>query len=287
MPATSTIAPIAPIAPVAPHIDLVVGEPARTIPGLAGHVSLHYQPQLDLLSGAILSAEALLRWWHPRFGLLSPYASLAGTQWAAEISSLEGWSAAEACEQGVRWSGEGLPIQVALNVSTAHLLRPGFVASLGAELDRTGLGPQLLSIDVPFAAFASDGRATQRVVASLTAARIGVAVDGVPGGVRLDGLADLGAEAWKVELRPSAFRRTQLHPSIPMVVDQAHQAGAIAVAKAVEDDAQLAAVRGAGFDAVFGHVISPPLPGSAAREAFRPEPRRLPPLFGPSTARAS
>lgn len=265
-------------APIPPPIDLG-DDAATTLPGLAGHALLHYQPQLDLQSGAILCAEALMRWWHPRFGLLSPHASLSGTRWADEISGLERWAAAEACAQGARWSESGLPIQVALNVSTAYLLRGGFVDALRVELDRTGLGTQLLSIDLPFSAFAFDRYGTERVARALAAAGIGIVVDGVPGGVHLDGLADLGAESWKVDLGTGAHR-TELHASVERTVDQAHEAGVLAIAKAVEDDAELAAVRAAGFDGVFGNVISPPLPADAARDAFRSAPLRLPPLFG-------
>lgn len=266
-----------------PHLDLVDDVAATAIPGLAGHVCLHYQPQLDLGSGAILAAEALLRWWHPGFGLISPYASLDGTRWAAAISSLEGWAAAEACRQAARWSDDGLGIQVGLNVSSGYLLRPGFVASLRTEVDRSGLPARLLSIDVPFAAFVSDRRRTVQVAAELAAEGMGVVVDGVPGGLRLDDLADLEADAWKIELRADRGR-PGLHPAVALAVEQAHRAGATAIAKAVEDDEQLVAVRSAGFDGVFGNVISQPLPGPAVRAGFRPAPTRLPRLFGPPSA---
>jgi EAL domain-containing protein (putative c-di-GMP-specific phosphodiesterase class I) len=266
------------------HLDLRDDDvAATTIAGLAGHACLHFQPQLDLRSGAITTTEALLRWWHPRFGLISPYASLQGTRWRGEISGLEGWSTKEACDQAARWTDDGLGIQVDLNVSAARLLRPGFVASLRAELDRSGLPAGLLSIDVPFTAFVADPRRTVQVAGELAGAGIGVVADGVPSGLRLDGLADLAADGWKIELRADRSRH-DLHPTVARVVEQAHLAGATAIAKAVEDDGQLVAVRSAGFDGVFGNVISQPLSGPAVRAGFRPAPRRLPPLFGSASA---
>jgi EAL domain-containing protein (putative c-di-GMP-specific phosphodiesterase class I) len=283
---THTAAPTVPaVAPVPHGVDVVAPTDRvdpTTIPGLAGHACLHYQPQLDLQSGAILSAEALLRWWHPRFGLLSPYASLAGTRWADRINGLEAWAASEACDQGARWSDEGLPIQIALNVSPSNLVRPGLASSLRAELDRTGVAAPLLSIDVPFAAFVSDRRGTERAVRSLARHSIGVVLDGVPSEVRLAGLADLGADAWKIELR--TLRGGGIHPSVRHAVEQAHAAGATAIAKAVEDDATFASARSMGFDGVFGNIVCEPLSGAAVRDRFRSAPLRLPPLFGASAA---
>lgn len=271
----------------APHrtttVDLATTDGATTIAGLPGHFCLHYQPQLDLVSGAILRCEALLRWWHPDFGLLSPYVSLCGTRWADDVSGLEGWAVAEACRQGARWHHQGLPVQIALNVSAPYLLRPGFVASVRHELDRSGLNPYLLAIDVPVHAVATDARRVERVTGALDDLGVGIVADGVAGAMATDRLGAIAAEAWKIDLggRIEGTGGPAIHPSVGRAVERAHDRGARAVAKAVEDDAQLIAVRDLGFDEVFGNVVSPPLPGRAARDEFRAAPPRLRPLFGP------
>ena len=266
--------------PTTSTVEIDETEGATSITGLPGHFCLHYQPQLDLHSGAILRAEALLRWWHPEFGLISPHASLSGTRWAEEVGGLEGWAAAEVCRQGARWEFHGLPVQVALNVSSSYLLRPGFVDGLQQELDRSGLNPYLLAIDIPTSALAMHPHHVERVGRALTDVGIGVILDGVVNGTRTESMVDIGAEAWKIDLRRAGSRRPGLHPSVRATVDAAHQAGAMAVAKAVEDDSQLADVRELGFDGVFGNVVSPPLSGRSARAEFRAAPPRLRPVFG-------
>ncbi|WP_421121994.1 EAL domain-containing protein [Aquihabitans daechungensis] len=242
---------------------------------------MHYQPQLDLHSGAILRCEALLRWRHPEFGLLSPYASLTGTRWADDISGLEGWAAAEVCRQGARWDEHGLPVQIALNVSASFLLRPRFVSSLEQELDRSGLSPYLLAIDLPVRGLATSTHRMEQVAGALTDTGIGVIIDGV-GAMGVSRLGSLGAEGWKIDLGRPGPVRAGLHPSVGVAVEEAHKAGARAIAKAVEDDARLAEVRALGFDEVFGNVVSPPLSGRAARDEFRPAPPRIRSPFGPS-----
>ena len=265
--------------PLAPTVDLTDADGTTTVAGLPGHICLHYQPQLDLHTGAILRCEALLRWWHPDFGLLSPSTSLDGTRWADAIAGLERWAVAEVCRQGARWELHGLAVQIALNTSTSFLLHPAFVDTVRQELDRSGLHPYLLAIDVPVDALARDARRAARVARDLVDGGMGVIADGVDATRALDRLPALGAEAWKIDLGRPAARRGALHPSIGHAVERAHEAGARAVAKAVEDDAGLVAVRDLGFDEVFGHVVSRPLPGPAARSTFRAAPPRLRPLF--------
>jgi EAL domain-containing protein (putative c-di-GMP-specific phosphodiesterase class I) len=272
---TATLAPRS----LEPTVDLTDADGTTSLAGLPGHFCLHYQPQLDLRTGAILRCEALLRWWHPDFGLLSPSMTLRGTRWADDISGLERWAVTEVCRQGARWELHGLPVQIALNTSAPFLLRPGFVGTIEQELDRSGLRPYLLAIDVPVDALAMEPHRTARVARALEQRGIGVVADGVDATRGLDRLSTIGAEAWKIDLgRPAGGA---LHPAIGRAVERAHEAGARAVAKAVEDDARLVAVRDLGFDEAFGHVVGRPLPGRAARSAFRPAPPRRRPLFGP------
>ncbi len=272
----------APLLPAAAEFEAADG--TTTITGLPGHFCMHYQPQLDLHSGAIVRCEALLRWWHPGFGLLSPYASLMGTQWADEIAGLEAWAAAEVCLQGARWDHHGLPVQIALNVSPSFLLRPRFVEGLRHELDCAGLRPSLLAIDIPVGTLATSARSVTHVAGELVGAGIGVVVDGVVGLTITDRIAALDAEAWKIDLYQPGRGQRGFHASVRLAVERAREAGARAVAKAVEDDAQLDAVRALGFDEAFGRVVSEPLAGPTARGAFRLAPDRQSTLFGPTQA---
>jgi EAL domain-containing protein (putative c-di-GMP-specific phosphodiesterase class I) len=266
--------------------ELEAADGATTIVGLPGHFCLHYQPQMDLHSGAILRCEALLRWWHPEFGLLSPHASLMGTRWSDDVSGLEGWAVREVIRQGALWDQQVLPVQTALNVSVPFLLRPGFAESLQDELEASGLNPYLLAIDIPVQALATSTVAVEQVAHRLDDAGIGIIADGVVGSMDADRLSVFGAEAWKIDLGKRAAGRPGLHRSVGAAVERAHEAGVRAVAKAIEDDEQLAEARDLRFDEVFGNIISPPLSGRSARDLFRSAPPRMRPLFGPGSLEA-
>lgn len=249
------------------HLDVDL-DGATTVAGLPGHFCLHYQPQIDLDSGATSRAEALLRWLHPGFGLLRPHVSLEGTRWAVELGGLEDWAAREVCRQGGRWARDGLWVQVALNVSATFLFSPGFVNALRYELVRSDLSPHLLAIDIPLAAVASDPDRVVQISRALAEVGIGVVIDGVIGGTRSAGLRDVDADTWKIDLGRASRSDASVHPSTAGAVDQAHEAGALAIAKAVEDDRRLAEVRALGFDGAFGNIVSPPLPADSARDVL-------------------
>lgn len=262
------------------HLD-VGKDGSATLAQLPGSFSLHYQPQLDLQSGAILQCEALLRWHHPDFGPLRPHVTLEGTRWADELGGLEGWAANEVCRQGARWGEDGLWVQIALNVSTAFLLRPGFVNLLLTALERSGSSPHLLAIDIPVGALAADPHQVITVSRALADHGIGVNLDGVVGGMRTTGLDSVDADAWKIELSSSTHSSIPLHPTVATAVDQAHRAGAIAIAKAVEDEGRLVEIGTLGFDAAFGNIVSAPMAASSVRNRFRPPQPAREPLFGP------
>jgi EAL domain-containing protein (putative c-di-GMP-specific phosphodiesterase class I) len=155
------------------------------------------------------------------------------------------------------------------------------VDSLEQELVRSGLSSHLLAIDLPVQALATSAHRMEQVARALTDTGIGVIIDGV-GATSGARLASLDAEAWKIDLGRPGYGRTGLHRSVGLAVEEAHKAGARAIAKAVEDEAQLALVRSLGFDEAFGNVVSPPLAGRAARDEFRPAPPRMRSLFGPA-----
>ena len=248
--------------------------------GLPGRFCLHYQPLLDLRTGAIETCEALLRWNHPDFGLLHPHASLAGTRWCDDLDALEEWALMEVCRQGARWNHHGLDIQVALNVTTTFLGSEAFLPSIEHALTRSGMSPRNLAIDVPFAALAVDPLRVEHVARKLNSLDVAVIIDGVVGDAHPVSLDHIEASAWKIDVRGQGHERSTQHRSVGRALDHAHEVGAMAIAKAVEDEQDLAAVRVLGFDAAFGDVLSPAVDARSARTIFRPVPPTRPPLFG-------
>ncbi len=102
----------------------------------AGELCLYYQPKLDLVSGALLGAEALLRWRHPQRGLLAPAAFLPTVEHSGMAAQLGHWVLEQALEQNRLWRAEGLDLELSVNISPRHLAAPAFVPRLEALLAR-------------------------------------------------------------------------------------------------------------------------------------------------------
>ena len=115
-----------------------------------GELYLVYQPRMDTATHQVVGAEALLRWRHPRYGVLAPEAFLPLADDTGLLVPIGAWVLREACEQGRRWLDAGIkPLSVVVNV-TARQLRHGSLAEhVRAALDSTRLPPESLLIEVP------------------------------------------------------------------------------------------------------------------------------------------
>ena len=100
--------------------------------------ALHYQPKVDLRSGVVVGAEALIRWHHPEQGLLGPIVFLPELERETLGVKLGEWVLDEACRQWTEWRGQGLDLSVSVNVSAFHLQQPGFITNLRERLARCG-----------------------------------------------------------------------------------------------------------------------------------------------------
>src|SRR3954469_9076060 len=111
---------------------------------------LVYQPRIDIATRQVVGAEALLRWRHPKYGVLAPESFLPLADDSGLLVPMGGWVLREACRQGKRWIDEGIsPISVVVNV-TSRQLRDGRLADeVQAALEATGLPPESLLIEVP------------------------------------------------------------------------------------------------------------------------------------------
>lgn len=118
---------------------------------------LHYQPRVDLATGAITGAEALLRWRHPTRGLLLPECFLKQAEDSGLIVPIGRWALQEACLQFRRWRVLGSRLaSVTVKLSSVELYQPDFVSCLRAILKQTGLSPCSLQLDIREASLTQD-----------------------------------------------------------------------------------------------------------------------------------
>ena len=110
---------------------------------------LYYQPQVDVASGAFVGVEALLRWHHPERGILRARDFIAVAEESGLIIPIGNWVLREACRQNRAWQVEGLlAIPVAVNISPLQFRRLGLLQDIATVLEKTGLAPRHLSLEL-------------------------------------------------------------------------------------------------------------------------------------------
>lgn len=112
-------------------------------------LSLHYQPQIDTSTGAIVGVEALMRWQHPRFGAVSPVQFIPIAEDCGLVVPLGAWALRRACTDAQNWQSQGLPgVCVSVNVSARQFVEPNFVATVLGALYQSGLSGELLELEL-------------------------------------------------------------------------------------------------------------------------------------------
>jgi EAL domain-containing protein (putative c-di-GMP-specific phosphodiesterase class I) len=243
------------------------------VSGLPGHFCLFYQPEIDLLDGQITGCEALLRWWHPGLGMISPGPAFAEPQWAQRLAGVEVWTLFAACRQGAAWAERGHPVPVVVNISQTHLQDPELVERIRRALVVTGVHPSRLTVDLPGPALATSSQRLHRVAWALHELGATVAIDDAGRGHDLEALRSLPAQVLK--LPRGAGRAVDGRPApAAAAIEVARTMGAITVAKSVETNRELQHLRTLGCDRAFGHLFVPAMPPTDLGDLLWPGPSR-------------
>ena len=138
---------------------------------------LHYQPQIEFETGQIAGAEALVRWIHPTKGSMPPGRFITLAEKTLLIHALTERILRDAIRQARAWESAGMPVTVAVNLSTANLHNPELPALVERLLKESGLSPALLSLEVTDAAILAAPREAAAALAALRALGIRIAID--------------------------------------------------------------------------------------------------------------
>ena len=140
---------------------------------------LHYQPRVNLQTGAIIGIEALIRWRYPRRGLVYPPQFIAVAEECGLITSIGRWVLREACRQTRAWqTGDGLrPTRIGVNISAAELREKDFVAAVRAILTETGLEAQYLELELTENSLMQDTTTSAEVLRALKGIGVHLALD--------------------------------------------------------------------------------------------------------------
>jgi diguanylate cyclase (GGDEF)-like protein len=139
---------------------------------------LHYQPKINLESGAITGAEALLRWNHPQWGIVLPERFVPVAEECGLIVPIGHWVLREACLQSKSWESAGLsPGSIAVNVSALEFRRKDFVESVRSILSETGLTAEHLQLEITESVLMRDAESSAAILQQLKQMGIQLAVD--------------------------------------------------------------------------------------------------------------
>jgi diguanylate cyclase (GGDEF)-like protein/PAS domain S-box-containing protein len=143
-----------------------------------GEFVLHYQPKVNLATGAICGVEALIRWRHPVRGLLYPAQFISVAEEFGLIVPIGRWVLREGCRQAKAWQNSGLPpMQIAINVSAVELRAKNFIEGVRAVLKDTGLEPRYLELELTETFLMQDAQSTAVVLESLKDMGVQLALD--------------------------------------------------------------------------------------------------------------
>ena len=142
-----------------------------------GSLALHYQPEIDLRTGQVVTVEALLRWPHPTLGLIPPEHLLALAQESGLIHSLAAWVFEQALADCAQWWHDGNRAAVAVNLLATDLLDSSLPERVGEILTRTGLPTDALVLEITEGMVMADLTRSKRVIESLAESGILVSID--------------------------------------------------------------------------------------------------------------
>jgi len=254
-----------------------------------GELELRYQPTLDLASDAVSGVEALLRWRHPERGLLAPKDFLEVAEDAGLIVPIGAWVLRTACAQAAAWQRRGLtPLEVAVNLSASQLRFENLADTVASALDRAGLAPELLLLELTESVVMEADSAAQSIARLYALKDLGVrlAIDDFGTGYSsLSYLKRLPIDTLKIDR--SFVRDLLVSPQdaaiVEAIIAMARSLGLRVVAEGVETREQLDVLRRAGCHEVQGYYFSRPRPaseipalvaGDAAGEETEPPARR-------------
>jgi len=240
-----------------------------------GQFQLYYQPQISAADGAVVGAEALLRWVHPRLGVLSPGAFIAILEESPAISAVGAWVCEEATRQTREWELSGHRLSMAVNVSARQLGDEALPRMLADVVERYGIDTGCIKLEVTESMLLQDTEKAGIVLRRLKQDGFQIALD------------DFGTGYSNLSyLRQFPVTTIKIDRSFVTEIEQDQRCldivnGVIAFAKSlklavicegIETEGQRAAIASTGCDMMQGYLIGKPMPAAEFCELLRTQP---------------
>ena len=226
---------------------------------------LHYQPQVDLKTGKIFGAEALLRWQHPKLGLVSPADFIPTLEETDLIIPVGKWVLKTACQQAKNWHSNGLgkDLRISVNLSSRQFVRPGIVDTIRKVIQDAVISPHLLEVEITESTIMHNIQVTIESLKAISAMGVRVAIDDF--GIGYSSLAYLKRFPIDTLKIDRAFiRDLTIDPDdeaiTSLIVAMARSLKLSVIAEGVETNKQLLFLKDTGCDHIQGFLFSKPVP---------------------------
>jgi len=231
---------------------------------------LHYQPKADLRTGAISGVEALMRWQHPEFGMVSPAKFIPLLEETGLITQTGEWVIRTACEQIRAWRRDGVaPVPISVNVSGRQFQHKDLVQSIVGMITQAAIDPAMIEVELTESSLMMNPHEASLVLRSLKEFGVQISVDDFGTGYSsLAYLKRFRIDTLKID---KSFVQDVTHDHddaaiVRAVITLAHSLKLNVVAEGVETEEQMEFLIANGCDQMQGYLLSVPLPASACTQ---------------------
>ncbi|WP_026671728.1 putative bifunctional diguanylate cyclase/phosphodiesterase [Alkalihalobacterium bogoriense] len=225
---------------------------------------LHYQPQTSIKTGEIIGAEALIRWKHPKKGMISPFTFIPLAEETGMISVISDWVLKTVCKQIKTWQENGIaPTKIAINISSNQFQQPDFVESIAKVIEETGVSPKYLELEITESLAMDNTENIMMKLAQLKQMGIQISIDDFGTGYSsLRYLSQFQIDKLKID-------RSFIHSAefsdkdaaiVKLITVMAKGLNLKVIAEGVEKPQQIEFLKDIGCEEFQGYYLSPPLP---------------------------
>ncbi len=223
---------------------------------------LHFQPKVDMVSGKVYGAEALVRWNHPQHGMMSPDEFVPLAEQTGLIGALTEWVLTTGLKQCESYGPRDFPIHIAINISVRNLQDPTFPERFGQLINQSCGDPSRIRLEITETAIMEDPVRTLDALTQLNSMGVRLSIDDFGTGYSsLAHLKQMPVDELKID---QSFVRDMIEDEndeviVRSIIDLAHNIGIKVVAEGVRDEATYNMLKKLGCDAVQGYYISKPM----------------------------
>jgi diguanylate cyclase (GGDEF)-like protein/PAS domain S-box-containing protein len=239
-----------------------------------GELQLYYQPQFQLPARQLGGVEALLRWNHPKWGLVLPNRFVPVAEESGLIIPISLWVLQEACRQHQLWRRAGYPpVKIAVNISATQFMRSNLAEKVAEVLAAHQMEPCYLEVELTEGVLMRDAQDSARQIAELRALGVRISIDDFGTGYSsLSYLQRLPIDDLKIDrcFVQGIDRAAATQPLVQAIVGLAHGLNLTATAEGVETENELAVLGALGCDQVQGFLLGKPVPADRWEKYWSP-----------------